>query len=96
MADTDDADLRLRFRVKPGMRGLVLEQLHHSLSLCLNGASRSFLNEDIAIFTVFKSEEHQVDSLFKTHDETGHLRLGKCDRVAFANLVDPERDDGAA
>ena len=74
----------------------MFEQFSYSLCLCLDGASWCFLNEDIAILTMLEGEEDEVNGLFEGHDEAGHLRFGEGDRVAVADLVDPEGDDGSA
>ena len=44
---------------------------------------------------MLKGKEDQIDSFFKRHDETGHGRLGEGDRVAVADLFNPERNHGA-
>ena len=41
---------------------------------------------------MLKSKENQINSLFKGHNEAGHLRLGQCDRITLTNLVNPERN----
>ena len=96
VADADDFDLGKRFRVKPGMRGLVLEEVSDGFGLGLDGAGGGFLDEDVAILPVFEGEEDKVHGLLEAHDEAGHPGLGEGDGVALADLVDPQRNHAAA
>ena len=84
MPDTNDFNILL----------LATEEFAYGFCLNLNGAGRCLLDEDITIFAVFESEENEIDSFFKTHDKAGHLRFGEGNRVAVADLVNPERDNG--
>ena len=45
---------------------------------------------------MLEREEDEIDRLFERHDEAGHRRFGDGDRVARADLVDPERNDRTA
>ena len=55
MTDTDNLDVFF----------LATEQLAYCLGLCLDGASRSFLYEDITVLTMLESKEYKVNSLFQ-------------------------------
>ena len=70
----------------------MLEEVADSLSLRLNRASRSLLNQDVTVLAMLEGKEHQVHSLLQTHDETRHLRFSQGDGVALANLVNPQRN----
>lgn len=96
MTDTDDFDFGFcGLRLLIGcLTELMLEEFLHSLSLGLDGAGRCFLNENVTILTMLESEEDEVNGFFEGHDEAGHLGFGEGDRVAIADLVDPEGDDG--
>jgi len=72
------------------------EELADCLGLCRDSASRRFLHEDVAVLTVLKGEEYQVDGLVETHDEARHRRLGDGHGIARAYLLDPQRDDRPA
>ena len=85
VADADDADVLL----------FAAEQLAHRLRLGLDGAGGGLLNEEVAVLSVFKSEEHQIDRFLQRHDEAGHGRLGDGDGLAVFDLVDPQRNDAA-
>src|SRR5574344_71094 len=85
VANTDNLDFFL----------LAAEKFADSFCLSLDGASRSLLDQDVAILAVLKSKENQIDGLFQAHDEAGHGGLGDGDGVALADLVYPERNDGA-
>ena len=85
MADADHFDILL----------LTSEELANGLGLGLDRASGGFLYEDIAVVSVLESEEDEIDGLLQRHDEAGHLGLSQCDRVAIANLIYPQRNDGA-
>ena len=67
MADPDNLDVFL----------LATEELTNGFCLCLDGAGRCFLHEDVTILTVFEGEEDEVNGFFERHDEAGHLRLGE-------------------
>ncbi len=86
MADADDLDVFL----------LAAEEFADGLGLGLDGAGGGFLDEDVAVLAVLEGEEDEVHSLFEAHDETGHPGFGESDGVAFADLVDPKGNDGAA
>ena len=86
MADADDLDARL----------VAAEELADGLGLGLDGAGRGLLDEDVAVLPVLEGEEHEVDGLVQAHYEAGHRGLGDRDGLAAADLVDPERNDGAA
>lgn len=75
---------------------LLFEELAYGFCLGLDGAGGSFLDEDVAILAVFEGEEDEVNGLFETHNEAGHLGLGEGDGVAAADLVYPEGDDASA
>ena len=83
MTDADDLDVFF----------LATKELANGFCLGLDGAGRCLLDEDIAILSMFECEENEVNGFFERHDEAGHLRFGEGDRVAVADLVDPERDD---
>ena len=51
MADADDLDVGL----------VAAEELADGFGLGLDGAGRGLLDQDIAVLTVFKGEENQVD-----------------------------------
>ena len=85
VADTDDLDFWLS-----ALWGLMLEQVSHGFGLGLDGAGGGFLDEDVAILTVFESEEDEVDGLFEAHDEAGHLGFGEGDGIALTDLVNPK------
>ena len=86
MADADHFDILL----------LASEEFTNGLGLGLDRAGRGFLYEDIAVVSVLESEKDEIDGLLQRHDEAGHLGLGQRDGVAIANLVYPQRNDGAA
>lgn len=96
VSDSDDLDFGFSgLRLLVGcLTELMLEEFLDSFCLCLDGAGWSFLNEDIAILAMLEGEEDEVNGFFEGHDEAGHLRFGEGDRVAVADLVDPEGDDG--
>ena len=96
MANADNSDFGFcGFGLLVGsLTELMLEEFLDGFGLCLDGASWCFLNEDIAILAMLEGEEDEVNGFFEGHDEAGHLRFGEGDRVAVANLVDPEGDDG--
>ena len=71
---------------------LATKEFTNSLCLSLDGASRSFLNEDVTILTMFKSEEYEVNSFFKRHYKTCHFRLSQSNRITIADLLYPQRD----
>ena len=52
------------------------KQLANRLSLSLNSASRCLLDQQIAVLAVLKCKKNKINSFFKRHDKTGHLRLG--------------------
>ena len=74
----------------------MFEKLHDCLCLGLDGAGGSFLYEDVTVLAMLKGEEDEVNCFFERHDETGHLGFGQGDGVAFANLVNPQRNHTAA
>lgn len=39
---------------------------------------------------MLEGKQDQVDGLVEAHDESGHVRLGEGDRIALADLVNPE------
>ena len=86
VADADDLDFLL----------LAAEELAHGLRLCLDGAGRGLLDQDVAILSILEGEEDQIDSLLKGHDEPRHLGLGERDRIPLADLVDPQRNHAPA
>ena len=86
MADADDLDVFF----------LAAEELADGFSLGLDGAGGGFLDQDIAILAVLEGEQHQIHGFIERHYESRHLRLGQRDGIAFANLVNPERDNTAA
>ena len=86
VTDTDSLNLAL----------VATEQLTHSLGLGLDGTSGSLLDQQVAILTMLKGKQHQINSLFKAHDEAGHVAIGQSDRLVVADLVDPQRDNGTA
>lgn len=85
MADADHFDILL----------LASEELTNGLGLGLDGASGGFLHEDVTVVAMLESEEDEIDGLLQRHDEAGHLGFGQRDGVAIANLINPQRDDGA-
>ena len=86
VSDADDLDVLL----------LTAEQLAHGLGLRLDRAGGGLLDQDVAILAMLESKEHKVDSLLQRHDEPRHLGLGERDRVPLPDLVDPQRNHGAA
>ena len=86
MTDADDLDLGL----------VAAEQFTYRFGLRLDGASGSLLHKDVARDAVLEGEQHQVHRLVETHDEARHGTVGNGDGIALANLVYPQRDDGAA
>ena len=86
MADADDLDVLL----------LAAEELAHGLGLRLDRAGEGLLDQDVAIPSMLERKEHQVDSLLQRHDEPRHLGLGERDRIPLPDLVDPQRNHGAA
>ena len=86
VTDADDFDFFL----------LASEEFTNSLSLGLDCAGRSFLDEDVSVASVLEGEEDQVHSFVQGHDEAGHGGLGEGDRVTVADLFDPQRNHGAA
>ena len=86
MPDADDLDVFL----------LTTEELANGFGLSLDGAGRSLLNEDVTILAMLEGEEDEVNGFFERHDEAGHLGFGEGDRVAVADLVNPERNYGTA
>ena len=86
VADADHFDILL----------LASEERANGLSLSLDRAGRGFLYEDVTVVSMLESEEDEIDGLLQRHDEAGHLGLGQRDGVAIANLVYPQRNDGAA
>ena len=75
---------------------LASEELANGLGLGLDRAGRGFLYEDVTVVSMLESEEDEIDGLLQRHDEAGHLGFGQRDGVAIANLINPQRDDGAA
>ena len=74
---------------------LATKQLTNSFGLGLDGASRGFLHQDVAILAMLEGKEYQIHSLLQAHNEAGHLGLGEGDGVAMADLVNPQGDDTA-
>ena len=84
MTDADDFDFFL----------LASEEFTNGFGLGLDCAGRSFLHKDVSIAAMLEGEEDQVHSFVQGHDEAGHGWLGKSDRVAVADLLDPKRNHG--
>ena len=82
MTDTDNLDVLF----------LATKEFTNGLRLGLNGASRSLLNKDITILTMFESEKYKVYRLFQRHDKTSHRRLSQSYRIAIADLLYPQRN----
>ena len=74
----------------------VAKQLLHSLGQIPNGGSICLLNEQIAGVGVLESEHDQIHSLVQIHQETSHVGVGDGNGVARLDLVNEQRNDGAA
>ena len=85
MADTDYLDLILW-----------VEQLPYSLSQNTNSASRSLLYHNITTLAILEGENHQIYRFLQAHDKSGHLRFCNRNRFSGFDLLDPQRDNGAA
>ena len=72
---------------------LAAKELTDSFRLSPDGTSRSFLNKDVTILTMFESKQYEIHRLFQWHDEARHFRLGQRYRITIANLLYPERND---
>ena len=72
------------------------EELAHRLGLCLYGAGRGLLHEDVAVLPVLEREQYKVHRLLKAHDEARHPRLGHRYGMAATDLLYPQGDHAAA
>ena len=86
MTDTDNLDSIL----------VATEKFAHSFCLSLDCASRSLLHQDVARDAVLKSEQHQIYRFVEAHDKTSHGTFGYGNRLARANLVNPQRNHRTA
>lgn len=73
----------------------VTKDLLNSLGKITDGRSRSLLHEEVTGVRVLKCELDKVYCLVKVHEEAGHVGIGHRQRLALADAVDKQRDDGA-
>ena len=71
------------------------EELAHGLGLCLYGAGRGLLHEDVSVLAVLEREQHKVHGLLEAHDEARHPRLGHRHRMPAPDLLYPQGDHAA-
>jgi len=76
--------------------GLGAGELDDGLGQGLNGRGRSFLDEQVALLAVLEGEDHEVDRVVQGHHEAGHVTVRDRDGAAGLDLLEEERDDGAA
>lgn len=72
----------------------VTKDLLDGLGKIADGGSRSLLHEKVAGIRVLKCELDKVYCLVEVHKEAGHVGIGHRQRLALANTVDKQRDDG--
>ena len=78
------------------VRAGVAEQLLDSLSQITDGRSIRLLDKQVAGVGVLEGEHNQIYCLIQVHQEASHVGVGDCDGVTGLNLVDEQRNDGAA
>ncbi len=74
----------------------VTKDLLDGLGKIADGGCRGLLNEEVAGIRVLKCELDKVDSLVEVHKEACHVGISHRQRLALADAVDKQRDDGAA
>lgn len=73
-----------------------MEELAYGARERLDCARGRFLDHNIARLRVLERVEHEIDRLFERHNKARHGRLGYRNRLAGANLIDKERNNGPA
>ena len=78
------------------IRAGIAEKPLDALGKVADRAGICFLDEQVAGIGVLKGELNQVHRLVQIHQEAGHVRVGDRDGTAGVDLIDKERDHGAA